>query len=326
MSDAQRLLGTLTGHLHFQTLVAAVELGLLERLGKGPATSAQLARSLRVSAHGLRVLLLGCCALGLLRRGGARYRLAPAARRFLLKRSPLSILPILKWQHEIVYKPMFHLTEAVKRGKNVGLKELPGTGRDLYARLAKSPKLENVFQDAMRALSNSGAVHLAAIPELRRAKRVLDVGGGDGTNALLVREVNPEAEVVVWDLPSVARRARMRGVESIAGNFQRGAFPKGFDVVLFGHLLSIYSPRENLALLKRARAALPKGGAVVVWGGIADDAETGPASAAAASNYFLAVATGRGMIWPWKDYLAWMKAAGFKRARKRPPMAVVGLK
>lgn len=41
------------------------------------------------------------------------------------------------------------------------------------------------------------------------------------------------------------------------------------------------------------------------------DDEKGPLSAAMGAVYFLTLATGEGMIYPRKDYLSWLKAAGF---------------
>lgn len=53
---------------------------------------------------------------------------------------------------------------------------------------------------------------------------------------------------------------------------------------MFCHLLSIYSPAENVALLKRCRRALKPGGKIVIWGGISRDDGTGPEAAAAAAS------------------------------------------
>ena len=44
---------------------------------------------------------------------------------------------------------------------------------------------------------------------------------------------------------------------------------------------------------------------------MADDDESGPISTALGSPYFLAIATGEGMLYSWKDYESWLAGSGF---------------
>lgn len=46
-----------------------------------------------------------------------------------------------------------------------------------------------------------------------------------------------------------------------------------------------------------------------------NNSENGPLSAAMGSPYFLALATGEGMLYCWKDYIKWFRAAGFTNIR-----------
>ena len=59
--------------------------------------------------------------------------------------------------------------------------------------------------------------------------------------------------------------------------------------------------------------ALPEGGAVVIFSMIGADNDSGPLSAALGSPYFLAIATGEGMLYSWKDYEAMLRDAGFEQ-------------
>jgi len=49
---------------------------------------------------------------------------------------------------------------------------------------------------------------------------------------------------------------------------------------------------------------------------MARDDDSGPLSTALGSPYFLAIATGEGMLYPWKDYESWLKEAGFGRLQR----------
>ncbi len=47
------------------------------------------------------------------------------------------------------------------------------------------------------------------------------------------------------------------------------------------------------------------------------DSETGPLSAAMGSPYFLTLATGRGMLYCWKEYESWMNQSGFTTVKRQ---------
>jgi L-tyrosine C(3)-methyltransferase len=58
--------------------------------------------------------------------------------------------------------------------------------------------------------------------------------------------------------------------------------------------------------------ALPRGGAVVIFNMMGADDDSGPLSAALGSPYFLAIATGEGMLHRRQDYESAMRGAGFE--------------
>jgi ubiquinone/menaquinone biosynthesis C-methylase UbiE len=160
------------------------------------------------------------------------------------------------------------------------------------------------------------------VEELAGAKRLLDIGGGNGTNAFRLAERFPQLHITIFDLPSVCALARKEiaarklshRISTISGNFLRDAVPKGFDAILIAHLLTIYSEAKNIKLLSKCHRALPEGGILVNLDDHVDDEETN-LDAAVLSLYFLVIATGEGMIPPFADYARWFAAAGFGRVR-----------
>ena len=92
--------------------------------------------------------------------------------------------------------------------------------------------------------------------------------------------------------------------------------PPGIDAILYAHIFTIWSPQKNIALLKKTHAALPKGGKVLIFNMMARDDDSGPLSTALGSPYFLAIATGEGMLYPWKDYESWLREAGFSNFQR----------
>jgi predicted O-methyltransferase YrrM len=311
------------GFAFFQALVAGTQLDIFGRLAARPGTTlAGLARALRLRPHPLRVLLLGLCSAGLLHRDRAGgYRNTRVADRFLVPERGENLLAAIAAYHALIYKPLFHLTDAVRTGQNVGLAEFPGPGATLYKRLARRPAEERIFQDWLHMVSAHSNDALRAIPTLSRVRHLLDVGGGDGTNGIAMRRAHPNMKITVFDLPSVCRLAakniRHAGLEQVVstapGDFLTDSFPRGADGILFGHILNIFGEARNRQLLRRAHRALPRGGIVICFNSMTDDTEMGPPRSALLSLYFLALASGEGMVYPWKDYRAWFTEVGFRK-------------
>lgn len=101
-------------------------------------------------------------------------------------------------------------------------------------------------------------------------------------------------------------------VRTWAGDFFEKPFPLDTDCILFCHILTIWSLEKNRLLLQRAYEALPVGGSVVIFNMMGGDDDRGPVSTALGSPYFLAIATGEGMLHPWKDYESILQSVGFK--------------
>ena len=93
-------------------------------------------------------------------------------------------------------------------------------------------------------------------------------------------------------------------------------YPEGIDAILYAHMFTIWSNDKNQQILKKTHDALPPGGSVLIFNMMGYDDDTGPVSTALGSPYFLAIATGEGMLYSWSDYENWLKAAGFSKTRR----------
>ena len=314
------------GHIYFQTVSAAVQLDLFTLLARrGPLTRPQLAEALHLEEKPLRILLLGCVTLGLLRRRGPAYANTRLADQMLNRDRRRNIAAIVLWQHFINYRAMQHFHEALLANRNVGLREFTGNEPTLYQRLAHDPALEKVFQDAMEAISLQANHLLVEALDFQSCRHVLDVGGGNGTNIIRLGQCYPHLKADVFDFPSVCAIAREKiqsagladRLGAVPGNCFEDEFPAGVDCILFCHFMTIWSEEKNRALLQKAYRALAPGGRVVVFNQMQHDTEDGPLSAALGSPYFLTLATGEGMLYTWNEYEQWMRDAGFPRVLRR---------
>lgn len=151
----------------------------------------------------------------------------------------------------------------------------------------------------------------------------MDAGGGNGTNGIMLCQKYANMTVSIFDSESVcnlatkniANQGMSDRVKTWPGNFLNDPFPKNIDAVLYSHIMTIWSPQMNIALLKRTYDALADGGKVIIFNMMGNDDDTGPLSTALGSPYFQAIASGDGMLYSWSDYENWMIAANFKVER-----------
>jgi hypothetical protein len=311
----------LGGHIYFQTLSAAVQLDLFSLLDEnGPMTEQQLCSKLGIAEQPCRILLLGLASIELIQRDNAGiYRNTYVATKYFARSSNRNLINIVKWQHFINYKAMYHFHDALLSGKNVGLKEFPGEEPYLYGRLAHQPPLEKIFQDAMEEISRQASENFSRYVDLSSVKFLVDVGGGNASNIMTIARVNPHLKAAVFDSPTVcgiataniAKNGLSDRLSALQGDCFKDAFPPQADAILFCHFFTIWSLEENLTLLKRAFASLPPGGRAMIFNMMQDDDRSGPLSAALGSPYFLTLATGKGMLYSWAEYQELFRQAGF---------------
>lgn len=318
--DEERLILFSAGHNAFQLLWAGIELGLYDKLSiQSGQTLEELAQSLNLARQPARILLIGLTALGIVKLENERYYNAQLIEDRMVRGKPGYAGTILGWQAHIVYPGMMDFVRSLKENRNVGLERFPGTERTLYERLTHDKPLEKVFQESMSGLSRMANQFLPKAMDFSRFKLVVDAGGGAATNALAIASRFPTVRTCVFDSSSVCEyaqqninQANMTDRVSIwPGNFFNDPFPPDTDCIVYCHILTIWSMDKNRMLLKRSFDALPEKGAVVLFNMMGGDDDRGPLSTALGSPYFLAIATGEGMLHPWKDYEAALRDVGF---------------
>jgi predicted O-methyltransferase YrrM len=322
VNDFYRILG---GYTFFQVLNSAVELDLFTLLArKGSLNRDEIATALGLETRATRVLLLGCTVLGLTKQRRGRYRNSFLAQRHLNRDNSRSIISMVRWQHHINYRPMFRLVDSLKANTNVGLEVFEGCGNTLFERLAAHPEFEAIFHQAMDEQSENVCEVLVDYVDFGRFRSITDVGGGNGAYLIQIAQAFPHIQGEVMDLPSVCDIARRNIAEAglaaqlrvLPGDCFQMDFPSGSDCFLFAHFLTLWPEQRNKELLKKAYAALPSGGAAIIYNIMQEDSEDAPLSCAIGSAYFLNIATGQSLLWTWGEYCAWLREAGFRKIRR----------
>jgi L-tyrosine C(3)-methyltransferase len=317
----------LFGSSAFQILNAASGLGLFALLQERPGSTAEeIGSRLGLSDRPVQILLLGTTALGLTTREDDRYHNAELVTGMFRDGTWQIIEDIITFEAEIVRPVEADFTDALRENTNVGLRRLAGEGTDLYHRLAANPGMEELFYTCMRSWSRLSNPVLVAKADLTGASRVLDVGGGDGVNAIALARRHPHARFTVWDMPGAAEIARRKVAESgladrisvAEGDIFADDYPEGHDCVLFANQMVIWSPEENMTLLRKAHRALPDGGQVIIFNAIADDTGDGPLYAALDNVYFTTLPAANSMIYHWGQYEEWLTRTGFTKVERHP--------
>jgi SAM-dependent methyltransferase len=318
----------LFGHAAFQYLHAGSAFRIFHLLADSPGgmTAEELRARTGLAPHPMRCLLFGLSSLRLVTKSAERYINAPLVADLIATGQWSVIEDTIALEADVVYLGQADFVESLRQNSNVGLRRIPGIGRDLYHRLGENPELQTVFYKYMRSWSVMACSFLLKNVAFGQWSQIVDVGGGDGTNAIAIAQANPAVTVTVLDLPGngavlkarvgeAGLGARLRIVE---GDMFGEPFPRDSDCFLFMHQLVIW-PLETVGLLlQKAYEALRPGGAVVICSSISDDSQEGPLMAALDSVYFVSIPATRGMIYSWGDYEAALSTAGFQRIERHP--------
>lgn len=321
--EANNFLKIFGGHILFQTLYSAVELGLFELLSANSKHNREeISDFIKIQKQPTRILLVGLVSSGIIVRDGDGYYSTSSVTidETLKSNSPKNLISYIKLQHHVMYKGMFHFLESLKEYKNVGLKEFPGTEATLYGRIGHDPELKKIFQLAMQEISIRDRAELVDSLDLSDTNYLVDIGGGNGTNVISLAKRFKNLKASIFDLGPVGELAfkniRENELEDrvnfISGNGFSDNLPENTDAVLLAHFCTIWSEEKNKFLFNKIYKNIKPGGKIILFNMMQNDDETGPLTVALGSPYFLTIATGEGMLYTWSEYKTWLEEVGFK--------------
>jgi predicted O-methyltransferase YrrM len=304
-------------------LLTGVRLDLFSALdGKGK-TAQEVASRLGAHEPTLTLLLNALVAMRLLKKEGEAYSNSAAAATHLVKHSTQYIGHLLLL-HDAEWENWGKLEQTIRTGQRAVDRHVfetdPELGTNVLAVLHRIGQQSG--PDFAKRLSLTGPV------------RMLDLGGGAGTNAIAFCQVYPELTATVFDLPATLRltekTVKEAGLESrialLPGNFNTDNLGGPYDVVLMSDILHYQTYQTNAALVKKVLAHLASGGRLIIKDRFLDEAGTGPAWTTAFAVHIL-VNTQQGGCYKTSDAIQWMTAAGFASATELEKTAVVqGLK
>lgn len=329
-----RILQTGLGFWPSKTLLSAIELGLFTELARGARSLGELQALLGLHDRGARDFFDTLVALGFLERKDGHYANTVETGLFLDRAKPSYIGGILEMANSRLYGFWGGLTEALETG--LPQNEVKSGGPGLFETIYSDPARLEGFLAAMTGISHGSNIAIARQFPFADYATFADVGTAQGDLAAQIALANPHLRGVGFDLPEVgpifeeyvAEVGVAGRVEFVSGSFFDRELPKA-DVILMGHILHDWDLPVKKMLIEKAYAAVPAGGALVVYESIIDDDRSKNAFGLMMSLNML-IETPGGFDFTGADCEGWMKAAGFQSTRVEhlvgPDSMVIGIK
>ncbi|HVP38197.1 MAG TPA: methyltransferase [Candidatus Saccharimonadales bacterium] len=299
-----------------RVLLTGIELDVFQAVGAG-ATSAEVAQLARTDPRATGVLLDALAALGLLSKQGDVYHNTEVAARHLTAGSPEDARGAFMHTTHL-WQRWSSLTQSVRTGRPA---QPPEEGEGPGAEDART----RAFISAMHRNALERAPHVMQVVDLDGVRRMLDLGGGSGAYSIVFAQANPGLRSELLDLASVLplTRAYVQAagladrVAARPGDIAQESYGSGYDLVWISQICHMFGESENRAMLRKAHAALERGGRVVIQDFILDPDRTSPPHAALFAINML-VGTTRGTAYTEAEYAAWLADAGFCGVRRIP--------
>jgi SAM-dependent methyltransferase len=293
-----------------RVILTALELRLFTVIGTQVWLLSDLARELKVSERGLRILCRNLATAGLLQKKGDRYRNSRLAATAMNVGDPA-------YRGDYLNLIASHWTDWAR------LTESVQAGAPLEKDEPEAPDYRRQFTWAMHHRTLEVAPRIAAQIPLKGCKTLLDLGGGPGTYAMAFLAKNPGLRATVCDRPAALEVAKEIAATHKAGSrlsympldLLAEEIPGQFDIIWYSNVMHIYSPEQNQAVFRRVKVALAPGGRFIIQDAMLHDREGLVPEEASLFAVSMLLFTETGNTYSVAETTTWLKEAGFGPVR-----------
>ena len=295
----QELFSIVTGFVQSQILFVALESGLLDALKSGPVARADLPDILGFESPRLSRLLQATEALQLVARSSDGFVTLDDFGAIAVSDPGLSAMIR---HHACLYRdlsdPVALFDGSRTQTEMRRIWSYAGEGREKSV----SRNEAEAYSALMAASQSLLSQDILDAYDFSRHRRVLDIGGGDGTFLTALAERHPGLSLSLFDLPPVAARARERFADEplsasprcFGGNFLTDRLPEGHDCVTLVRVLFDHADETVTRLLANLRLSMVPGSRLVIAEPMAGRESPGARAATAYFGvYVMAMGSGR---------------------------------
>lgn len=290
---AEAAFDLVAGFVYSQVLAATVESGLLEAVRHGPIDEPLFAALSGLPADGAARLLRAAAALDLLRvQSDGRYALGEAGAALLGNPSVFAMVR----HHKAFYRDIADPLDLLQARR-------PGTelSRFWAYDASASPEEASAYSNLMAETQALIAENVLDAYDFRPHRMVMDVGGGLGAFLSAVGKAHAHLDLVLVDLPPVARLAEASlaasglkpRVRVEPRNMLQDALPTGADLITLVRVAHDHDDAPVRQLLASIRQALAPGGSLLIAEPMADVPGAGAMADAYFGFYLWAMGRGR---------------------------------
>ncbi len=317
---ARQLFDLLAGFAYTQTLLATVESGLLELLGRGPANLAAIGSVADLSREAALRLARAAVAIDL------AEEVAPGWWMLGEQGAALSgnhgALAMIR-HHRLLYADLADPLALLREDR-----QSPTTLSRFWTYAGAStersddPQAARIYSELMAASQHLVAEQVLPAYNFSQHHSVLDVGGGHGVFLGAVADRHPRLRLALFDLPQVAARAAEQPhlaphaarLAVHRGDFFADSIPQGFDLVTLVRILHDHDDDQAQQLLANIHRSLAPGAHLLIAEPMAGTRSAKAMGDAYFGLYLWAMRSGRPRSRA--QIAAMMERAGFANIRK----------
>jgi len=290
------------GYRISQVLFTAIDYDIFTLLEKSK-TAEQVSNQLKTNPNLTEKFLNALVALKLLSKDSNKYFNTKLAETYLVKGAPFYQGNLFKLRAG-GYADCPKLAKALRGGGITGrLRKGFGHIDEVFTLGHAEGSLRGGLQRAVKAV--------ASLDEFRKAKKLLDLGGGHGLYAIAFGQLNPHLDIFLFDLPQVTKISKkfiqqykqQKPIQIIPGDFTKDDIGDGYDII-FASDVTITS------ILKKIYEALNHKGILIYRRWVLDDDKTGPLTSVL-FDLMLAIRGSEHRLYSLEEYVHLLEGANF---------------
>ena len=266
-----------------RSLATALELGLIDRIGRHPGvTRKDLNSALRIDARGMALLLGLLKGNRVIEENDGRIRLTRLFEKAMafrdLLEAKIAFAHVALPDFSRLFTPLIAAPDQFNRHAKIF--EFFGYNRCSEGNPA-ARELTGRWMRITTALTKYESQVCLKHHEFSPYRRIMDIGGNSGEFMLRACRKYPDIEATVFDLPLVCdlgmahvrREPEVSRITFVKGNALRDEFPGGHDLICFKSMLHDWPDKEAENFLAKASRSLRPGGTLLIFerGAIADE-------------------------------------------------------